>query len=212
MSQQLKVLLRKEFRRQGSLVVAAVIFVGLPYVVTLFFVPFHSVLREGAAGALFISCLLAGFFAGNSVATERPSRSIEFLTSLPVPRRLDLSSRLAVAGALGAAFLLMNLLVVAGSAPVMDIFEGVLIYGPTTLGLFGISWLASTIFRSAVISTTAGLAVIASLVILGMHLQSTGAAEATLYWQWDYPILSASLGMAGLIAGSVYHLKRKTLA
>ena len=153
-----------------------------------------------------------GIQMGNAIAGERQTRSLELLSYLPVDRRLDLLSRMTVAAGLTIALFAIHFLLMLPAVEwestrlahaMLDMFPA----AASVIGIFGISWFFSIIWRSPVIPAVVGLGVIVMLLSLGMRFNGW----SDLYSKTIYPIMVLSLGLGGLIFGSLWHLNRKVL-
>jgi ABC-type transport system involved in multi-copper enzyme maturation permease subunit len=189
-------LIRKDWRLNRVVVVAAVVLSVLPYVLPLanlqFNPPRYQVpgLREyldtvqfSANACLVLSVVLAAAFGGLAFAAERRERTAEFLAMVPVSRGAVVLSKLVVAAVCLAALIAVHLVVIAGTYRLAEI-AGIRLRGPTVaeaggmaaafaVALLGFAWALSVFLHSPAIAASIAIALGIGLLFGGMAWAET---------------------------------------
>jgi ABC-type transport system involved in multi-copper enzyme maturation permease subunit len=183
----MRLLVWKDFRMNGLIVITGLVLLAIPHAVALYAALFGlgSPVPEGMSRltmhlfpssifGLVLSTICFAFLGGNAIAGERADRSAEFLAYLPVTRRRILVSKLLAAAAIMALIWLPNLLIGILTLPeavlplardtkeLLEIFANAAITG---LVFFCVAWLFSAGLESPAIAAAAGL--IAPFLLLG---------------------------------------------
>jgi ABC-type transport system involved in multi-copper enzyme maturation permease subunit len=193
-------LLRKDWRLNRAVVVAAIVLSLMPYALTLantrFNPPKYRVveLRDyldttqfAAFACLVLSVVLAAAFGGLALAAERRERTAEFLAMMPVSRGAVVLSKLVVAAVCLATLLAVHVAVVALTYWVADLGD-VRLRGPTTwqaggmaaafaVALFGMAWALSVFLKSPAIAASIAIALGVGLLFGGMAWAETLAED-----------------------------------
>lgn len=229
---QLRMLLWKDWRQNGRLVVTAAIFLVLPYLLFITIGLGHRLVSDSESDpqgwaellyiassiGLAISVLLAAFFAGNAIAGERVDRSAEFIAYLPIPRRTAMLSKLVLAVLVCFVMLMVNYLLFLWSESIRyadssDSGENLLLVSLTAMLIFGVAWLLSSVQSSPTLAASAG---ILTPFVLGLAVMLTadmvsGTARHGSDWPIWYCVVSGLVGLACLLIGSWHYLRRYSL-
>ena len=221
----MKALLWKDYRQNRSLLVAAGVFLLLPYafVVVLgvvelladdhsYGVAWAQYFATAGLTGLVLSVVLSAFIAGNAVAGERADRSAEFAAILPISRRSGILSKalLAVTACvlmwLGNGLVLNLTLMKSISRSPMSL-DVVPVLAATTVFAFGVSWLVSTLVSRPATAAVSGLGSVAILWMALLILEEAGNIDADAFAVW-YWVLCLLLGTGCFVAGVVCYLRR----
>jgi ABC-type transport system involved in multi-copper enzyme maturation permease subunit len=160
---------------------------------------------------IIIIVIMAAAYGGIAFAQERRDRSADFLALLPVTRSRIVASKLVAAflpmaamWALNTAFLVAAYLGGRRTAFTSDVPGMLCTYGAIFMLHFGVAWMLSTFLTSPAIATAIALAVTAFLGLSFEHFSMQLRSMGAFYWA----IRMASVGIACLIAGSIYYIKR----
>lgn len=237
MTPAMKALLRKEFVRQRSLLIGGAIMVMLPYAFVAVVLLVEAltdtseqkieairtweVLEQAGSIGLVMSCVVAPMFGGGAIAGERPSRSIEFMSPLPLRLDVDLRSRLFGAALMVLLLLAPNLVLVfvieaavptATREDLSAIAFVVLLQLLSVFCAFSVALGASSLLQSPVLATVAGWASVLLILMIGINTGNYGWMSADTFWRFFYPVVATGMGIAGLVIGCRSHLRRAYLA
>jgi ABC-type transport system involved in multi-copper enzyme maturation permease subunit len=175
-------LLKKDWRLNRVVVIAAAVVSMMPYALTLANIrlnppayrateprDYFDAALTAAYACLVLSVVLSAAFGGLAFAAERRERTAEFLAMMPVSRRTVILSKLLVASACVAALVAVHAVVVAVVVEWAEV-SGVRFHSPTwaeaggmalafAVALFGIAWALSTVIRSPAIAASIAIAV-----------------------------------------------------
>jgi ABC-type transport system involved in multi-copper enzyme maturation permease subunit len=176
-------LLRKDWRLNRVVVIAALVMSVLPYGLSLGNVVLNppeyravtswdylDAIQLAAGACLILMVPLAAAFGGTAFAAERRDRTAEFLGMLPAPRGQIIASKLVVAAACVAVLISVHLAIIVACNVLGDITgtrgrHGVSAYDAGAMAacfavaLFGLAWAASTVIRSPAIAASAAIGV-----------------------------------------------------
>ncbi|HSV13847.1 MAG TPA: ABC transporter permease subunit [Tepidisphaeraceae bacterium] len=169
----------------------------------------NQYMNDAAWFGLFTAVIMSAVFGGAAFATERRERWGDFLNLLPPGRALVIASKLLVSFATLAAIAAAHLLVLrmVGTLHHAGDWIGYMILGSGAAMLFGVSWMLSTVLRSASLSASIAIALtIGAALVVAM----VGTA---FDWKndWGYTVftvLSAVTGVVCFGAGTIYYLRR----
>ncbi len=220
----LKTLIKKDLCHQTSFMLAAAIFLVVPYVialVTLITIQMGAHPQENwiqffhAAGVvdIILCVVLIPFFTGNAIAGERADRSAEFLAYLPIKRKTAILSKAIVAVGISTFFMVLCTLVYYMLIYLSDLqpramynVEVGIVVGSCVF-MFGVAWLVSTFAQSATYAAAAGMFVPISLGVVLILLNPMEAANQKNMWM-AYIIISLVMGPLCFIAGVFYYSRR----
>lgn len=171
---------------------------------------------EMATGmGVFLAIIMAPVFGACAFAIERRDRSADFLAMLPIRRRTIISSKFWLAFLLLILASAIEWLMGIGLSPSywiwgpariyvspLDIYLSWALQFSIGLGMFGLAWLISAISESpvlaAVIPIGAAVLAMAWIILWSVSVNDVNA------------IIKAScvIGVAGLVLGNFYYLKR----
>ncbi len=225
----MKALLWKDYRQNRRILVGVAIMLLIPYVFVtvgelgtrLWHVyPSESwaeLLRMASIASLFLTVLAIGFLGGNAIAGERVDRSAEFVAYLPIARRPAVASKAIVAIGACLAFWFVNALVACVSSWVigdrsLDRTLGLVFpTAPSSVLIFGASWLFSSFMSSPPIATMMGLAtVVVYGVTMGLIDQARGletAGKESSYFVLC-AVLCVVLGITCFVSGVLHYIRR----
>lgn len=220
----LKTLIKKDFYHQTSFMLAAAIFLVVPYLiamVTLITIQMGAHPQENwiqffhAAGVvdIILCVVLIPFFTGNAIAGERADRSAEFLAYLPIKRKTAILSKAIVAFGISTFFIVLCTLVYYVLIYLSDLHPRAMqnvevgIVVGSCVFMFGVAWLVSTFAQSATYAAAAGMFVPISLGVVLILLNPMEAANRANLWM-VYIIISLVMGPLCFIAGVMYYLRR----
>ncbi len=223
----MKALLWKDYRHNrpflaaaGALLLFPYAFVVLIAVVELltddhsFEVVWAPYFQGASLAGLGILVVLSAFIAGNAVAGERADRSAEFVAYLPIARRSAIASKAILAMGVCLLIWLVNSSVYYAAVSVQGyggkpgIHDNVLGMTVTTVFVFGVSWLVSTLVTRPAIAAVSGLGALAILWTAVLILEEAARIlDHNAFAVW-YSVLCLLLGSGCFVAGVVYYLRR----
>jgi hypothetical protein len=180
----------------------------------------RRLLYAGSTAAAYLTGLLAAAFGGPAIAGERGDTTSDFIGMMPVSRGQIMASKctisiLAITFFAATHFAIGLKIEPPGSGFYRDAdryWENArglwcMCLGGTTC-LFGVSWLLSTMTRSAVVSSLTSILVTVGTMVLILGLVST--RRTGLKWDERYVAAATTLciGVFGLIVGTVHYLRR----
>ncbi len=219
-------LLWKDYRQSRRFLIAAGVFLALPYTLVILFtlgellayghmrgVGLVQRLHGAAIGSLGVSALLTAFVAGNAIAGERVDRSAEFAAQLPISRRSAIASKALLAIGVCLCFWLINISIyfltysMLGDwpAPVKD--ELVVALVVASVLVFGVSWLFSALLSSPAIAAASGLGSVMILFMVIAIVEETQGlrVDAVAY---VHALACVVLGTVCFVAGVLHCLHR----
>ncbi len=226
----MKMLLWKDWRLcRVPLIAAAILFVS-PYIFMsypLYRSSHGQLVKEFhdfgyvAWGLMLISIAA---LAGNIFAGERQERSADFLASFPIHRSRIIISKLLITLAcvaliwiVGAAavfipafFFSQSPFTIGGLLPYFDIEERetVRAFAAASVGLFGFSWLCSTLSSSSAISAAIGFGLTVAFAVASAVIIEELEPLPVATWHIVSAIVLIS-GILAFIAGTLHYLFRR---
>jgi ABC-type transport system involved in multi-copper enzyme maturation permease subunit len=221
-------LLKKDWRVFRTPVIGGLVALVTPYVVGIISAimdehdrrpiqpdNFLNTIAAACFVSLWLSGVMAAVFGGAAFAQERRDRSADFLAMLPASRTRIVASKLLVAFGCVLGMWLLNIAVLAVLVRLSPRNpwpppENFLIVASTTLMFFGIAWTCSALLSSPAIAASISIAItVASMVLLTMQMQSETYSQArAAHWQFIMELWTLCAGVASLIAGTLYYLRR----
>ena len=218
-------LIWREYRTNALLLVIGVGLLLMPYLFTLIYyaiwpgearvVALQTALANAAAASYGLSQLAIAFLGGNAIAGERADRSAEFLSYLPISRTDRLLSKLLFA-AIGIALIWgINLGIfrgLEGKFPWQVPSDRGLLDAKYTaitgLVMFGVAWCISSLQSSPTFAIAGGIVTpIAVMVMILTGIDRATEHSGQVLFDW-YSGICITLGLAGLVVGTWYFLKR----
>ncbi len=223
----MKALLWKDYRQNRPFLAAAGILLLFPYAFVVLIRVVESSMddrlleagwapyfRGASIAGLGILVVLSAFIAGNAVAGERADRSAEFVGYLPIARRSAIVSKAILAMGVCLLIWLVNssvyyaAVLAQGDGGKPGSHDNVLAITVTTVFVFGVSWLVSTLVARPAIAAVSGLGTLAILWSVLLILEETGRIlDHNAFAVW-YSALCLLLGTGCFVAGVVYYLRR----
>ena len=218
--------------RQARLPVMELLIIGVSCYLLPVLADWNSVHREtelfdllfkGAISGLYVTALTAAAVAGIAIAGERSDRTAEFVAMLPVSRTQICLSKWAVAVVVLGSSAMFHA-AAALAIETHDVTHHIksslthelsrdqainysLVWFGVILSLFGVAWFLGSFLRSAVISTCVSIGVtLGSILALTIYFDSRGPLGESGFQ--GVQLLTASMGVAGLIGGTVVYLRR----
>jgi ABC-type transport system involved in multi-copper enzyme maturation permease subunit len=226
-------LIWREYRLNRLILIVGLGLLLLPYAIALIALwwarlPPNVVEIFGAAAlySVALTQLVPVLLGGNAIAGERNDRSAQFVAYLPLSRPRRLAAKLSLTAAATAVLWAVNLLILLiafgtdldADPRLCNLVQNVLGYSAiTSLVMFGVAWLISSLQSSPVFAVAGGL--ITPLVILmslqwiawGIslhHNRETFLPSFEQFLEIGYPAICAILALLCFSVGAWYYLRR----
>ncbi len=216
MTEEMKMLLWKDYRLSRLCLSAGVIIMILPYLMLFLPYIFHKFEfnYEGAWGVSAVFSQLAiALLAGNIIACERADHSAAFLAYQGASRKMVVSSKLLICALtfilIWAIAIFLSFWLKIKAKEDQDFLLVLSTIVATGFCFFGGCWLLSALLSSSVAAIVFGLLppffIIAALGFINYHLKLP-SDNAIPYW---YIALNIATSLISLVAGTWYFLKSK---